>query len=185
VPAAPDASGMPPKSATEPRRLLAALLRRWWGCHPRPGVAASGMTGRARCCEPSDHPPRILGVESRNIEPRLGADFAQTVTLHRLSCSNMLRQQVIRCHCSGQSFALDPERRPFMGPDPSKYGAFGHGFRRFQAQFAVLDSPKGQTLRCAPSLGPAGRPFSHSPKIEQRYGGSRSRARSRQRRPRN
>ena len=90
------------------------------GCHPRPGVAASGMTGRARCCEPSDHPPRILGVESRNIELRLGADFAPTVTLYRLSCSNMLRQQVIRCHCSGQSFALDPGRRTFMGPDPKE-----------------------------------------------------------------
>lgn len=34
---------LPPRSATDPRRLSAVLSRRSWACHPRPGVAASGM----------------------------------------------------------------------------------------------------------------------------------------------
>ncbi len=39
-------------SATDPRRLSAALSRRWWECRLRPGVIASAITGRARAGDP-------------------------------------------------------------------------------------------------------------------------------------
>src|SRR5260370_506252 len=45
---APILQPLPPKSATDPRRLSAALSRRWWGCRPPPGVAAPRSSASPR-----------------------------------------------------------------------------------------------------------------------------------------